>query len=78
VRKNAAVGAKEERSSLRDPAFGASAESSSLSPERVRVADVETGYLAAPGLVRGVRDHKALRYNLRAVAHLLDVRIERS
>ena len=48
----------------------------SLSPERVRVADVEADYLAAPGLVHGVRDHKALVCNLRAVADLLDLRVE--
>jgi hypothetical protein len=57
---------------------GAPAECSSLIPERVRVADVETACLAAPRLVRGVRGHKALAYNLRAVADLLDVRVARS
>ena len=39
----------------------------------VRVADVEADHLAAPGLVHGVRDHKALAYNLRAVADLVDL-----
>jgi hypothetical protein len=34
------------------------------------------GYLAAAGLAHGVRDHRALAYNLRAVADLLDLRVE--
>ena len=41
-----------------------------------RLADVEANCVAAPDLMPGVRDHSALWYNLRAVAALLDLRVE--
>jgi len=63
---------------LHADAAASDAAADELGPERpgVRLADVEADYLSAPGLVHGVRDHKALAYKPPAVADLLDLRVE--